>query len=61
MRYEAILELESKFSVTLLKKTAGVSRTAYYTYKKRKKKTSQIKNLCRNILWFREIHSLRLA
>jgi transposase len=49
MRYEAILELESKFSVTLLTKTAGVSRTAYYTYKKREKKTSQIEELVLDI------------
>lgn len=49
MRYEAIMELESQFSITLLTKIAGVSRTAYYNYKKREKKSSQIEELILDI------------
>jgi transposase InsO family protein/transposase-like protein len=49
IRYEAIMELESQFSITLLTKIAGVSRTAYYKYKNREIKSSVIEDLVLDI------------
>jgi transposase-like protein len=49
IRYEAIMELDSHFSITLLTKVAGVSRKAYYKYKKREKKSSVIEELIMDI------------
>lgn len=37
MKYEAILELETQYPITLLTKIAGVSRSAYYRYKNKPK------------------------
>src|SRR6056297_2862343 len=46
MKYEAILELETQFPITLLTKIAGVSRSAYYRYKNKPKPiTTKIEKL----------------
>jgi len=37
MKYEAILELETQYPITLLTAIAGVSRSAYYRYKNKPK------------------------
>jgi len=49
IRYEAIMELESQFSITLLTKVAGVTRSGYHKYKKREKKSSVIEELVLDI------------